>query len=103
MQGDVLVLQLCGMPGDLPYWHLQVLEVLIATLFGSAPLSAAADEAFLSLAALAASARDVPQAGAQRCGVLIRAEYSCTNLPCHVVPRSRSTYSRPLFKSKICA
>ena len=37
----------------------QVLEVLIETLFGSAPLSAAADEAFLSLAALAASAVDV--------------------------------------------
>jgi len=50
-----------------------VLEVLIATLFGSAPLSAAADEAFLSLAALAASARDVPHDNAQRCGMPTKA------------------------------
>jgi hypothetical protein len=44
-----------------------VLEVLIETLFGSAPLSAAADEAFLSLAALATSAIDV--GGTERCEV----------------------------------
>ena len=41
--------------------------MLVGTLFGSAPLSAAADEACLSLTALAASARDVPSGNAQLC------------------------------------
>ena len=76
----------------------QVLEVLVATLFGSAPLSAAADEAFLSLTALAASARDVPQSEAQRCALLtqIRSKWHPICLAAICLP-ARSTLNGSAF------